>query len=112
MAVMNPCSAPPLALIDAMTKPVKTLTLTAKNAKPDATPADAGSARTIEHAADALQAPTKVTVVTKRSRLAALARDAAPDAPAAEGTPGTAAEPAAAEPAKPKVVVVRKGWRS
>ena len=108
MAVMNPCSAPPLALIDAMTKPVKTLTLTAKNAKPDATPADAGSARTIEHAADALQAPTKVTVVTKRSRLAALARDAAPDAPAAEGTPGTAAEPAAAEPAKPKVVVVRK----
>ncbi|HJV53790.1 MAG TPA: RNA polymerase sigma factor RpoD [Noviherbaspirillum sp.] len=91
-----------------MTKPVKTLTLTAKTAKPDAAPADAGTARTLEQAADALQAPTKVTVVTKRSRLAALAREAAPGAPAAEDVPGTAAEPAASEPARPKVVVVRK----
>ncbi|KIF83961.1 RNA polymerase sigma 70 [Noviherbaspirillum autotrophicum] len=71
-------------------------------------------ARTIEHAADALQPPTKVTVVTKRSRLLSAAKEtvapdvAASDVPAAGNAPAPSAEPAASEAAKPKVVVVRK----
>ncbi|QDZ29433.1 RNA polymerase sigma factor RpoD [Noviherbaspirillum sp. UKPF54] len=95
-------------MIEAMTKPVKTLTLTAKTAKPEATPVEPGMARTIEHAADALQPPTKVTVVTKRSRLLSPAKEtAAPELPAT-GNVTAGGEPAAPDAAKPKVVVVRK----
>jgi RNA polymerase primary sigma factor len=82
------------------TKSVKTLILTAKPSRPAAAPAT----RTLAHALDPLQEPSKVTVVTKQRRLVAgagglagreapLARDHAP-------APTDAADAAS----KPKVV--------
>jgi RNA polymerase primary sigma factor len=49
----------------AMTKPAKTLTLTNKGTRPTLTP----TARTVIHAVDPLQEPSKVTVVTKPRRV-------------------------------------------
>jgi len=99
-----------------MTKPVKTLTLTAKISKPASAPStQPASTRTLNHSADPLQTPSTVTVVTRRSRLVttvttppAASQDILAAAPAAEGV---AAEtmPAVATPAPKAVVVVRKG---
>ncbi len=96
-----------------MTKPVKTLTLTAKPVKPASTTV---SARTVTHTADPLQAPTAVTVVTKRSRLTATT--ATSPAPAPESEVTTTLEqaapdlpvvaPAAPEPQPTVVVRARK----
>ncbi|HJV75067.1 MAG TPA: RNA polymerase sigma factor RpoD [Noviherbaspirillum sp.] len=97
-----------------MTKPVKTLTLTAKPAKPASAKLTLpATARTVTHAADPLQTSSAVTVVTRRSRLAAntVAPKAEPegaatppqDTPAAEAPAITAA---ASQPQSP--VVVRK----
>src|SRR5262245_25785496 len=62
--------------IATMTRPIKTLTLPNKSARP----APAPTIHTLEQAADPLQTPSKITVVTKRSRLAA-AYKATPQAP-------------------------------
>ncbi|HEX7633768.1 MAG TPA: RNA polymerase sigma factor region1.1 domain-containing protein, partial [Noviherbaspirillum sp.] len=88
-----------------MTRPVKTLTLTTKPARSAAAP----TIRTLEQAADPLQAPAKVTVVTKRSRL--VPRTTVPETTAAKDDTPVAAAPAApatpveaAPAAAPKVV--------
>ncbi|GAB3552188.1 RNA polymerase sigma factor RpoD [Noviherbaspirillum agri] len=99
-----------------MTKPVKTLTLTAKTSKPaSAQSTQPASTRTLSHSADPLLVPSAVTVVTKRSRLVTtvtpppaatqetLATAFAADLPEAETAPAVAA------PAPKAVVVVRKG---
>jgi RNA polymerase primary sigma factor len=94
-----------------MTKPVKTLTLTAKPRSTDAA-ANPASVRTVTHAADAEQIPTTVKVLTKRSRLITPSVTAAPDAGTASAESQTPdaidAQPVQA-PAAPAVkVVVRK----
>ena len=87
-----------------MTKPVKTLTLTIKANRPAATP----PARTLIHAVDPLQEPSKVTVVTKPRRLLSGTALSGQEQP--EVTEQPAAPEQAAQPAKPKVaVIVRKG---
>ncbi|WP_151637135.1 RNA polymerase sigma factor RpoD [Noviherbaspirillum aerium] len=96
-----------------MTKPAKTLTLTAKPRSTDAA-TNPASVRTVTHAADAIQAPTTVTVVTKRSRLITPSVTAAPDAgaasaaPLASDTPDAPAAQATPAPAPAVKVVVRK----
>jgi RNA polymerase primary sigma factor len=94
-----------------MTKPDKTLTLTTKATRPALTP----STRTVIHALDPLQEPSKVTVVTKPrrmlSRAAAVAeRDLGTgDQPAAVAVSTMGATTAAPEPVVPKAAVaVRK----
>ncbi|KRB93072.1 RNA polymerase sigma factor RpoD [Noviherbaspirillum sp. Root189] len=97
-----------------MTKPAKTLTLTAKP-RTDAA-SSPGLVRTVTHALDPEQTPTTVKVLTKRSRLVSTAVQAAPDASAVYVAPETNAAPDTELPAEstspapaPKVtVVVRK----
>jgi RNA polymerase primary sigma factor len=86
-----------------MTKPAKTLTLTAK---PPRTEANAAAVRTVTHAADPTQTPSTVTVVTKRSRLlAANASDALSEVASQQPESSTLATPKT-------VVVVRKAPRA
>ncbi|HEV2608948.1 MAG TPA: RNA polymerase sigma factor RpoD [Noviherbaspirillum sp.] len=116
-----------------MTKTAKTLTLTSKSTGAgSARPAQSKKVRTVSHAADPVQAPSTVTVVTKsRSRFANRLNDAgandpggvpametaAVQAPAVQPTPAAipaadvSATPVAAtapEPKQKKAVVVRK----
>ena len=81
----------------AMTKPAKTLTLTAKP-RTDAASSPA-LVRTVTHALDPEQTPTTVKVLTKRSRLVSTAVQAAPDAGAVYVAPETDAAPDAELPA-------------
>ncbi|HEY0844310.1 MAG TPA: RNA polymerase sigma factor RpoD [Noviherbaspirillum sp.] len=87
-----------------MTKPVKTLTLTNKTTRSTTT----APARTVIHALDPLQEPSKVTVVTKPRRvLTSTIAVPGKDTPAVNEQ--QAAPEAPEVPAKPKVaVVVRK----
>src|SRR6478672_745967 len=87
-----------------MTKTHKTLTLNTKSTDASATrPAPAKKVRTVSHAADPVQEPSTVTVVTKsRSRFANRLNDA--DA----NNNANAAPATDAAPAQPKAVVVRK----
>ncbi|MEC4721893.1 RNA polymerase sigma factor RpoD [Noviherbaspirillum sp. CPCC 100848] len=91
-----------------MTKPAKTLTLTAKPRSADAANNPA-AVRTVTPAADDVQAPTTVTVVTRRSRLITPSVAAAPDAGATAPQALEAGDVQAVQTPAPAVkVVVRK----
>jgi RNA polymerase primary sigma factor len=86
-----------------MTKPAKTLTLTTKGTRSATTV----SARTVIHALDPLQEPSKVTVVTKPRRVVSRAIGAPEgDATRDEAAPAATSGAPAPDSAAPKVAVV------
>ncbi|MEN3367803.1 MAG: polymerase primary sigma factor [Burkholderiales bacterium] len=94
-----------------MTKPAKTLTLTNKGTRPTLTP----TARTVIHAVDPLQEPSKVTVVTKPRRVLSRPSDTPEHDTAVAGDQAAPADAVAAAvtaeseaPAPNAPVVVRK----